>query len=428
MKRYLVVAILLFLWTSQAWSQFILDGQFRPRSEFRNGFGTLISEDQDPGFATSTRARLNAYFTTETYQLYLSLQDVMVWGENRQILPFDQNNSFAIFEAWAKLKLSEQWSTKLGRQVISYDDQRILGGLDWAQQGRNHDAALLMHRKGTFLLDLGFAFNQDFNNPTGFQSVGATYNTTGFFSYKTMQYLYLKKQWDQFGASLLALNTGFQNFDGQGNGDGISNLRTLGTHLNLNLGDFSANANAFIQGGEQQGERAISGAHLLGLELNYSSSTRLTWNVGAEYISGNKSDTSDQTESFFPLYGTNHKFNGLMDYFYVGNHANSVGLADLHAGANLELGKQSALMLKLLNFNAAQPLPSGEKSLGTELDMVYSKKFNGYNLNLGYSHLFPAEGMFELKGVTRANASGSQNWIWAMLTLKPKFLDTSTLD
>jgi hypothetical protein len=223
------------------------------------------------------------------------------------------------------------------------------------------------------------------------------------------------------------LNTGFQNFDGQGAGSGISNLQTLGTHLNLNLGDFSAGANVFIQGGEQQGERAISGAHLLGLELNYSSSTKITWNIGAEHISGNKSDTANETEAFFPLYGTNHKFNGLMDYFYVGNHANSVGLADLHVGANLELGKQSALMLKLLNFNAAQPLPSGEKSLGTELDMVYSKKFDGYNLNLGYSHLFPADGMFELKGITRANASGSQNWIWAMLTLKPKFLDTGKM-
>jgi hypothetical protein len=426
MKRCLVVTLLLTLWTSQAWSQFVLDGQFRPRSEFRNGFGTLISEGQNPGFATSTRARLNANFTAETYQVYLSLQDVMVWGENRQILPFDQNNSFAIFEAWAKLKLSEQWSTKLGRQVISYDDQRILGGLDWAQQGRNHDAALLMHRKGSFLVDIGLAFNQDFNNPTGFQSVGTTYNTTGFFSYKTMQYLYLKKQWDIFGLSLLALNTGFQNIDGQGIVNGVSNLQTLGTHLNLKLGNFDAAANAFIQGGEQQGELAVSGAHLLGLEFNYAASEKLTWNLGTEYISGNKSDTQNTTEAFFPLYGTNHKFNGLMDYFYVGNHANSIGLIDLHAGANLDLGKQSGLQLRVLKFSGAQDLPSGAKSLGTEFDMTFSKKFDGYSLNLGYSHLFPSDGMYELKGVSATNASNTQNWLWAMVTLKPKFLDTNT--
>jgi hypothetical protein len=117
-----------------------------------------------------------------------------------------------------------------------------------------------------------------------------------------------------------------------------------------------------------------------------------------------------------------------MDYFYVGNHANSIGLIDLHAGANLDLGKQSGLQLRVLKFSGAQALPSGTKSLGTEFDMTFSKKFDGYALNLGYSHLFPSDGMNELKGVSAASASNTQNWLWAMLTLKPKFLDTSTQD
>jgi hypothetical protein len=406
----------------------ILDGQFRPRSEYRHGFGNLITETQDPGFATSTRARFNVNYTSETYQVYLSLQDVIVWGENRQILPFDQNNSFAIFEAWAKLNLANGWSSKLGRQTIAYDDQRILGALDWAQQGRNHDAALISHSKGTFQFDAALAFNQDFNDPTGFQSIGNTYNTTGFFSYKTMQSLYLKKQWKQLGISLLALNTGFQNFDGTGNGDGISNLQTLGSHLTYKNGNLGAAANVYIQGGERQGKLSVSGASLLGLEINYKTSEKVTLGLGTERISGNNTETADATEAFFPLYGTNHKFNGLMDYFYVGNHANSIGLVDLHVGAQIDLGQESVLQLKLLNFSGAQPLPSGEKTLGSELDLVYSKKFTGYTLDLGYSHLFPATGMYELKGVSAASAAGNQNWLWAMLTLKPKFLDTHSSD
>ena len=117
-----------------------------------------------------------------------------------------------------------------------------------------------------------------------------------------------------------------------------------------------------------------------------------------------------------------------MDYFYVGNHANSVGLIDTHVNANLDLGKQSSLMISLLNFSGAQALPSGEKALGTELDLVFSKKFKGYDFNLGYSQLFEANGMYELKGVSKANAAGSQNWIWTMLTIKPKFLNTAVKD
>lgn len=425
MKKKILLIAISCLSLHFGWAQFTLDGELRPRTEYRNGFGSIIPDSLDAGFATSTRVRLNAGYQTETYQLYLSLQDVLVWGENRQLLPADLNNSLTIFEAWARLKLGSGFSTKLGRQVISYDDQRIFGGVDWTQQARNHDAALLSYNEGTLMIDLGLAFNQDFSNPAGFQSAGTTYNTTGFFSYKAMEYLYLKKEWDTFSGSLLALNSGFQNFDANGGGDGTSNLQTFGTHLTYKKGGFGAAANAYIQTGERQGALDVGGAYLLGLDLNYKATDKINLGLGTEIISGNKSDTAGKTEAFFPLYGTNHKFNGFMDYFYVGNHANSVGLFDLHASANFNLGRKSGLLLKVLNFSGEQELPSGEKSLGTEVDLVFSKSFNGYGLKIGYSHLFASDGMYELKGVSEADAAGSQNWAWAMLVIKPKFLNTA---
>lgn len=422
-KQYLIIT-LLFLTGNVMWAQFTLDGQFRPRTEYRHGFGNIIPDAADPGFAISTRARLNAKYSTEAYQFYLSIQDVLVWGENRQILPDDQNDSFAVFEAWANINLGKGWSTKLGRQSIAYDDQRIFGGLDWAQQGRNHDAGLLKYKKDKFMLDIGLAFSQDFDNPTGFQSVGTAYNTSGFFTYKTMQYVYAKQQWDKFSGSFLALNNGFQNFDTDGAADGISSLQTLGTHLGYKAGSFSANANIFLQTGERQNEVKVGGAYLLGLELGYKASDKVALGIGTEVISGNKADTTDKTEAFFPLYGTNHKFNGFMDYFYVGNHANSVGLFDIHASAKFSLGKQSSLLVKVLNFSGEQELPSGEKSLGTEVDLVFAKKFKGYGLAIGYSQMFAADGMYELKGITEDLAASSQNWAWVQLTIKPQFLNT----
>ena len=80
-------------------------------------------------------------------------------------------------------------------------------------------------------------------------------------------------------------------------------------------------------------------------------------------------------------------------------------------------------MIKALNFSGEQALASGEKSLGTEIDLVYSKAFKGYKLMLGYSQMFASDGMYELKGVTEAAASDMQNWGWAMLVIKPKFLN-----
>ncbi|MDO7173296.1 alginate export family protein [Mariniflexile sp. AS56] len=416
-KQYVILGLLLgCLQFAQA--QFTLDGEFRPRTEYRHGFSSIIPEAADAGFGVSTRLRLNAGFTTEAYKFYLSIQDVMVWGENRQLLPYDQNNSFAVFEAWADINLGEGFSTKLGRQAISYDDQRIFGGLDWAQQGRNHDAAIIKYNKGKFMIDLGLAFSQDYSNPTGFINTGTAYNTTGYFTYKTMQYAYLKQAWEHFSGSLLLLNNGFQKFEADNvTPDGVNSLQTLGTHLDYKKGGFGIAANAFLQTGDQ-----VESAYLLGLDLSYKASSKVALGAGLEIISGNDTSTA-KSEAFFPLYGTNHKFNGFMDYFYVGNHGNNVGLFDVHVSANFTLNETSNLTVTALNFSGQEALPSGETSLGTEIDLVYAKKFKGYSLVLGYSQMFAADGMYELKGVTKANAADGLNWGWAMIVMKPKFLN-----
>jgi hypothetical protein len=421
MKKQYVILGLMLLCFQLTKAQFTLDGEFRPRTEYRHGFGSLIPDAAEAGFGISTRVRLNTSYMTDNYRVYVSLQDIMVWGENRQILPYDQNNSFAVFQAWAEIKLGENTSTKIGRQVLSYDDQRILGGLDWAQQGRNHDAALIKYKKDNFILDVALAFNQDYSHPTGFVSAGTAYNTTEFFSYKTMQMLYMKQKWEKMTGSLLLMNNGFQEFDAANNADGVSNLQTLGTHLNYKNGSFGVAANAYLQSGQRQGAVDVKGAYLLGLDFSYKVSPKVGLGAGLESISGNDGGAGE-TGAFFPLYGTNHKFNGFMDYFYVGNHANSIGLVDLHVSANFKLNKSSSLMVKALNFRGEQALASGEKSLGTEIDLVYKKKFKGYALVLGYSQMFANDGMYELKGITESAAAGLQNWAWAMLVIKPKFL------
>jgi len=432
-KQYLLITIFSLMIVQLASAQFTLDGEFRPRTEYRNGFGNLISEGTDAGFGISTRARLNAGYKTDNYKVYLSIQDVMVWGENNQVIPDDINDSFAFFEAWAEINLGKGFSTKLGRQVLSYDDQRILGGLNWAQQGRNHDAALLKYAndKG-FKADLAMAFNQNYDNQFGFISENTVYTNDKNFSYKTMLMLHLHKKWEKFSGSLLLLNNAFQDFttgtddDGETvyTSNGTSALMTYGTHLKYNEGKFGAAANAYFQFGQRQGAVDVSGASLFGLDFTYKATPKATFGAGLEMISGDKDATDGETNTFFPLYGTNHKFNGFMDYFYVGNHgiATAKGLFDVHLSGNFKLGAKSSLLVKALNFSTDEELTSGEKSLGTEIDLVFTQKFKGYALKLGYSQMFASDGMYELKGISEDAAKGSQNWAWAMLIIKPKFL------
>ena len=83
-KQFLLLGLTLFS-IHFGYSQFTLDGEFRPRTEYRNGYSSIIPDAADAGFAVSTRMRLNAGYKAEAYTFYLSLQDVLVWGENRQL-------------------------------------------------------------------------------------------------------------------------------------------------------------------------------------------------------------------------------------------------------------------------------------------------------------------------------------------------------
>ena len=394
----------------QTFAQLTLSGEFRPRTEFRNGYKTLNPSDVDPALFTSQRLRLNTKYATEKYTFFVSLQDVRVWGDVKQLNTAD-NNGLALHEAWGLVNF-DGVSLKAGRQEIVYDDSRMFGNVGWAQQARSHDALLLSFGE-TFKLDVGLAFNQD-----GESLSGTSYTTSG--NYKAMQYAWFNKKWDNLSLSLLFLNNGLQYIDDVDAGnDEVRYSQTIGTHLKFNIAkNLKASANAYYQGGSDILDRDLS-AYLLGLDLGYKASDNWNFGLGFEVQSGNDYDgDSSENKAFTPFYGTNHKFNGFMDYFYVGNHINSTGLVDVFAKVATKLSKKSNLSLFVHNFTSyAEVAQDVDKQLGTELDLVYSYKLaKDISLAAGYSQMFASEGMEYLKNNFDGN---SNNWAWLMLTIKP---------
>ena len=109
MKKLLILGwgILFFLSYQDLYAQFKIDGQILQRSEFRNGFGRLISEDQKPFAFIGHRARLQAAYEMENFTFYMSIQDVRVWGNTPQVKASD--NFLSLHEAWAIAKISDTW-------------------------------------------------------------------------------------------------------------------------------------------------------------------------------------------------------------------------------------------------------------------------------------------------------------------------------
>ena len=98
----------------------------------------------------------------------------------------------------------------MGRQALVYDDERILGGLDWNVAGRYHDALKLGYANKNNEVHLILAFNQNDE-----KKIGGTYYASGAQPYKNMQTVWYHYKADNvpFGASLLFMNLGLETGD-----------------------------------------------------------------------------------------------------------------------------------------------------------------------------------------------------------------------
>lgn len=394
--------------------------QLRPRFEFRNGYKTLLSEGQDAATFVSQRSRLNLLFEQEDLEVKLSLQNISVWGEVPTMRTAD-NNGISLFEAYGQYSFSPKAKVRLGRQVLSYDNQRILGEVNWAQQAQSHDAALLSFLPAaTHQLDIGVAYNAP--SETLFE-IPYTVN-----SYKNLQFAWYYMDRGNVGFSFLLMNTGYEYEIPTGERE-VDYLQTFGAFHNFSKGNFSGDLGIYGQTGERT-DRQVS-AWYAGLNLNYSLSEAWKIGAGGEYLSGTDMDEpSNELSSFTPLFGTNHGFNGHMDYFYVGNHQNSVGLLDIYG--KLMYSKQKFSFSATPHFFSSAANVVGadneqkEDYLGTEIDLAAGYRISkNISVNAGYSQMFGTESLEVLKGGEKDKI---QNWGWLMVNFSPSLFSYSKQD
>jgi len=391
--------------------------QLRPRYEYRNGIKSSLSNGESATSFISQRSRLNLNFKQEKIKTKLSLQNLRTWGDVATTTTSDKNG-IVVFEAWAQYDFDPQWSLRLGRQVLSYDNQRIMGEIDWAQQGQSHDAALLSFHNKKNQLDLGFALNANAENliaPT------APYTT----NYKSMQYAWYHTQWNSINVSILALNTGYQyaktTTDLQ-----VDYKQTLGTYWSYKKEKWDSNLGLYSQLG-QSNDTKVS-AYNIGVNLGYAFTQKFKASLGYEILSGkDQDDMSTDYKSFTPLFGTNHAFNGFMDYFYVGNHKNNVGLSDLFLKLNYTQNKwQFGLTPHMFSApNTVLDLSNKKMDsyLGTEIDFTVSCALQKEVVaTAGYSQMFGSSTLERLKGVV--DPATTNNWVWVMVSINPKLFST----
>ncbi|WKD86585.1 hypothetical protein KCTC32516_01961 [Polaribacter huanghezhanensis] len=413
MKKTIYISLIALIFSTIITAQQVdFSAELRPRYENKHGYQTLLKSGEKGASFVSQRTRLNLNYQQDNFKVRISLQNVRVWGDVGTLSAQDNLNSF--HEAWAQFSVADSFDLKLGRQEIIYDDSRIFGNVGWTQQGRSHDAIIAKFKTSeNGKLDVGFALNND--SQAGVKSVYS--NVAG---YKTFQYLWYHTKMNNLGISVLALNIGIE-YVAANNETDINYSQTFGPRVTYKKNNLAFDAAVYLQTGKVI-TNTLSASYYAA-NVNLKATHTFNVGVGFEYLSGkDTNDTSTNLKSFNPIFGTNHKFNGWMDYFYVGNHINSVGLIDINAVISYSKDKFSTKLVPHLFKSAANIYSGNQKiknSLGTEIDFTLGYKVaKNIQFNAGYSQMFGTTSLEALKG---GLSNKTNSWAWFMLTFKPTF-------
>lgn len=455
-KSIVLGVALTLLGYNESKAQLTATGQVRERTEVRAGQGTLLKDGQKAGLFNSQRTRLNLGYTGYRFKVFTALQDVRVWGQDASSInrtTTEANNGILFHEAWAEVMLVDttsaikNLSVKFGRQEISYDDQKVLGGLDWLQQGRRHDAIVFKFANKGWIADVGAAFNQnkELNTGTVYNGVPTAYGagTNGIGTmYKSFQYAYLGKKFSFGDVSFLFFKDDFNKYTSvtagtppvttKVYGEGVWSRNTTGFYFNTNpTRKINLTGSLYHQGGKDKDGRSLD-ANLASVTSTFQVGRKLFVGPGIDYLSGTdgtKAVTATSKSNLFdPLYGTPHKFWGGMDYFYAANGFGKQGLLNYFFKIKYNAKDNLTFLLDVHGFESANTLSNGaggklDSYLGTELDLLMRYNLTKMiNIEAGYSIMKATNSMASaaVKNVTTPDLS--PQFAYVMINIKPDFL------
>ncbi len=408
----------------------VIDGEIRPRTEYQDGYKTPLSKASDPGIFTSQRTRIGLTFSSGALTTQITLQDSRTFG---QFATASSDATVGLYEAWASMLLMPGGSLSIGRQPIKYDDNRLFSAPAWSVTGTTHDLLLFKYNINDFQAHLGLAYNNKSETPS------ETFYVPGS-KYRSMGYVWLSSPtYSGFTLTGLIVDEGLQDTLGLGGTAKYKKISmnqaiTYGGNLKYENSEFplSGLTTAYFQSGKNFAGKTMKGK-LLAVKLNYNFTSSISASVGTDYLSGDNNGSTDGIQSNFKkLYGSDHTFNGYMDYW---NTPLSQGLLDYYGNVNGKIDKKLTLEGGYHVFNTeyagknAKKIDFG-KDLGAEFDLLVTYKLNTWTtVQGGYCRYFSNNNTLIAKDlVTTANTYPTirtPQWAYVMFTIKPTFFKTA---
>lgn len=279
------------------------------------------------------------------FRLYAQVQDSREFDSDRPDFPgllgAEGDDSFDLRQGWVEFGDVTRFplTVRLGRQVLSYGDERLIGAFDWNNIGRTFDAARLRWEEKDWSLEAFAAsvvvpergsYNQSdlFNgNETEREQIlsGLYFSTTALGPQTTDLYAFQLHE---------NANPHFAQ-----NPFGDTDFLTLGVRVKSKPGAFARQETGLAKDGKSvvpvaprpvgfdyDGEFAWQTGSVLGLDLRafavhgglgYTFDTAWLPRLGLAYnfATGDDEPGDRNVQTFQNLFPTNHKFYGQMDLF-----------------------------------------------------------------------------------------------------------------
>ncbi|MAT38357.1 MAG: hypothetical protein CL946_02000 [Ectothiorhodospiraceae bacterium] len=328
MRRVLTAILLLMVMgLGEAFAQeFNFGVQLRERSEFDAKEFSLSGGDGGSNYLDvyhylRTRFRADAT-VNEHVNVVVELQDSRKFGTEGGTLNDgfhdgdEHSNAFDVRQAFVHMRRINNTAVdaKVGRMVLSYANQRLLGAIDWNNFGQSFDGGVLtFHMKNASLDIIGAAVDRNDNTIRHIRDeflAGAWFTWNPMADQTTVQVFYLYTNPMSMGM------------------DSRMWLHTPGIYVSGETNGFDYAVDGAFQFGEfpnvklQDGESTLGiSAYMAGVRAGYTLPGNANFRIGAgvDILSGDdpagEGEEDDSFGAFNTLFATNHKFYGHMDYF-----------------------------------------------------------------------------------------------------------------
>lgn len=376
MKKIKVLAIAGVFTASLAGAAFAemadvkIGGEIRVRAENVKTDGAT----GDGQYLQRTRLNVDAK-VNETTKAYIQLQDSRQWGSDGTATGLgtaNENEAVDVSQAYFQLdKLADQpLSLRVGRQALSYGDQRLVGGLEWSNFARRFDALKLIYNTDAFSVDLWTAKVVEATPTTSADNdFNGIYATVKSIPNNTIDLYLLQDKAGEFAAT-----------------NPKRDVLTYGVRVAGKAADLDYGVEFALQTGDNSAT-VDQESSAYAIKAGYTIPAVMGLRIGAEYdfASGNDTGTATKNEAFQNLYPTNHYLYGFNDDTTWSN------IKATSLNVNAKPAKDLSVAAEYWMYTLAEKNAAGKDDNGTELNLLAKYALNA-NVKLEAAYVLRTAG------------------------------------